>query len=239
MFKRFLFCFCFTCLMHTGQAADLVIIRSNVADLPKGWLLDSHTIVDLPAQTEITAVFATGGTQTITGPFQGKLSDPLRNDPELADENLIVTLADFVNQEKATRRILRSTATTPKNIWLVDISTTKRFYCVAPSGQVTLWRPEDQGQSAGTLRIKHKSSGKRVQNTWPARQSTLTWPSGLPIIYGDTYTVMLETRQQRSSFKKLVLYQLPDNLPTDSHKVVWMVSKGCIPQANRLLASLR
>jgi hypothetical protein len=223
--------------MHTGQAADFVIIRSNAVDWPKGRLLDSNTTVNLPVQTEITAVFTTGGTQTITGPFQGKLSDPLGDNP--ADENLIVTLADFVNQEKMAQRILRSATTTPQNIWLVDISTTKRFYCVAPSGQVTLWRPEDQGQSAGTLRIKHKSSGKRVQNTWPARQSTLIWPSGLPIIYGDTYTVALETRQQRSSFKKLVLYQLPNNLPTDSHKVVWMVAKGCIPQANMLLASLR
>jgi hypothetical protein len=123
---------------------------------------------------------------------------------------------------------------------LVDAtSTRKRFFCIAPSSHVVLWRPKKQSHSASLLLIKHKSSGEEAKVVWPAYQTTLKWPNDLPVVYGDTYTVEVKPRRGSPSFKKLVLYQLPDSLPTKSHKVVWMAGRGCIPQANMLLASLR
>jgi len=118
-------------------------------------------------------------------------------------------------------------------------NTSERYYCIAPSSNVVLWRPEEQSKTASMLHIKHKSSGKKARVVWPAYQTTLKWPQSLPVIYGETYAVKVKTRQKSPKFKKLILYQVPTELPTDSHKIVWMVGRGCIPQANLLLASLR
>ena len=234
MFKPLLILL-FISWVNIAQAAEMVVIRSNATNLfPKGQLLENNISFNLPAQAEVTVAFASGGIQTVVGPYQGFFTDPLPKNK--ADPDLVKQLAAFVTQTET----FRTTATSqqPNSVWMVDVSTTKRFYCVAASDRVRLWRPGSQSKNASTLKIKHKSTGKEVQVVWPARQKTLKWPSHLPIVYGDTYTVELKTRSS-SSFKKLVLYQLPESLPTESHKVVWMVGRGCIPQANMLLASLR
>jgi len=246
------------------QAADdMVVIRSNATqDFPKGQLLDSTKPVNLPAGKEMTVIFTSGGVQTVSGPYQGQLKDPL---PDKKAEPIDV-IADPLPDDKAesvdviavplpdnkaepvdvialsnflmAQEHVRGTKQAPKNLWLVDVSTPKRFYCIAPSNRVILWRPENQSKNASTLLIKHKRTGQKAKVSWPAYQMTLKWPGSLPVYYGETYTVKLKTRNG-SSFKKLVLYKLPDRLPTKSHKVVWMVGRGCIPQANMLLASLR
>ncbi|MBE9562126.1 MAG: hypothetical protein IMF12_04600 [Proteobacteria bacterium] len=214
--------------MNVAHAADMVIVHSNVPQYVEGQLLDSQTsIFDLlvPA-SEITVVFSNGGVKTINGPYRGTITDT--NKPDL-----LITLSKLLTENKS---IIRGSSKYPKNLWLVDVNTSKRFFCVAPASRVVLWRPKSQ--SASTLTIKHKASNKKAVVKWPAKQTTLRWPSNLPIVYGDSYTLELKNRNG-SFFKILVLYQLPDSLPTTSHKVVWMVGRGCISQANKLLSSLR
>jgi len=223
MFRFIILIFC----VNIAYAADMVVIHSNVTQYTEGQLLDSHTtILDLPEQSEITVVFANGGVKTLNGPYQGTVADT--NSPDL-----LVTLSKLLTENKLDTRGLENY---PANLWLVDVNTTKRFFCIAPASQVVLWRPDVQ--SASTLTIKHKASNSVSVVKWPAKQTTLRWPSNLPIIYGDNYTLELKNRNG-SFFKILVLYQLPDSLPTTSHKVVWMVGRGCISQANMLLSSLK
>lgn len=233
------------------QAQDMVVIYStDLKTFPEGKLLGSHTPIDLLDSKEITVVFASGGVTKVIGPYKGVIRDPQPNHkPFLININhktntppkfveVIAGLSQFLKNDElipATRGPIK-----PQELWLVDAtSTRKRFYCIAPSSRVTLWRPKKETHSASLLLIKHKSSGKKAKLVWPAYQATLQWPNDLPVIYGDTYTVEVKPRRGSPSFKKLVLYQLPDSLPTESHKVVWMAGRGCIPQANMLLASLR
>ncbi len=223
MFRLIMLILC----VNIAHAADMVIIHSNVTQYTDGQLLDSHTtMLNLPEPSdEITVVFANGGVKTINGPYNGTVTDT--NKPDL-----LVTLSKLLTENEPYRGSSRY----PKNLWLVDVNTSKRFFCIAPSSRVVLWRPN--AQSASTLTIKHKTSNKKAVVKWPAKQTSLRWPSSLPIIYGDSYTLELKNRNG-SFFKILVLYQLPDSLPTTSHKVVWMVGRGCISQANMLLSSLR
>jgi hypothetical protein len=214
--------------VNIAHAADMVITHSNVTQYKEGQLLDSYTtVLDLPEQSEITVVFSNGGVKTINGPYSGTIAGT--NNPDL-----LMTLSKLLTDPKIQDN--KRGSKYPKNLWLVDVNTAKRFFCVAPSSRVILWRPN--AQSASTLTIKHKVSKKRAVVKWPAKQTTLRWPSKLPIIYGDNYTLELKNRNG-SFFKILVLYQLPNSLPTTSHKVVWMVGRGCISQANKLLSSLR
>lgn len=217
-------------IVSVVQAADIVVIRSNPTGLfHAGKIIDSTKFVRLPPKTEITVVFANGSVQTVKGPYHDKLEMPLSdNTPELE----IAKLSRFLMKQEQVRGPVSSS----DKLWSVDVSTPKRYYCIASANQVMLWRSESQ--SVNTLIIKNKRSGEKATVKWPAYQTTLKWPSTLPVHYGETYTVKLKT-PNGSSFKKLVLYQLPKSLPTKSHKVVWMVGRGCIPQANMLLASLR
>lgn len=222
---------CLISMASVVQAADIVVVRSNSTGFfQAGKIIDSTKSVRLAHKTEITVVFANGNVRTVKGPYQGKLEMPLSdNAPSPA---LVTALSHFLkNQEK-----VRGPVPSSDKLWSVDVSTPKRFYCIAPANQVILWRSENQ--SASTLLIQNKKRGEKATVVWPAHQKTLKWPSRLPVHYGETYTIKLKTRNG-SSFKKLVLYQLPKSLPTKSHKVVWMVGRGCIPQANMLLASLR
>ncbi len=235
---RYLFSLLIGVTMLVGQvyAANMVVVHSNNIQLfPKGQLLDSQHALNIPINTEISLVFETGGVKTIVGPYKGRIQAPKR---VKNSENVAAKLASILqNGQLSLPKLRPAISETPKDVWYVDVSTHKRHYCVSRNS-VTLWRPQRESQNAGDLSIKHKQTGEQAQSVWPARKSTLRWPNNLPIVYGSTYTVELNTRGH-SKFKKLVLYQLPNDLPTKSHKVVWMVGRGCIPQANMLLASLR
>ncbi|MDD2815157.1 MAG: hypothetical protein PHP00_05385 [Thiotrichaceae bacterium] len=220
------------CLVSMAQAADVVVVRSNSVEYPKGTLLDSHTAVNLPAGKEMTVVFSSGQVQTFKNAYEGSLQD---NSGKAATVGLVDTLASLIN----TAQPITRGHDIPQDVWLVDISNNKRFYCVAANEHVTLWRPDSESKTASTLQIKHKPTGQQAQVVWPANKSTIEWPSNMPVVYGDTYTLELSSLRGHSTFKKLVLYQLPDSLPSKSHQVVWMAGKGCIPQANLLLVNLR
>ncbi len=216
--------------VNVTQAANMVVIHSNDTKLfSKGKLLDTDISVNIPAKVKITVVFESGSVKTVTGPYSQPLKDPLA----ISDPKLVITLANFLKKKS----IFRSRGENPSNPWLVDVNTTKRFYCIAPAYNVILWRPSSDSQSASTLLIKHTRTGKIVKIRWPAYQKNLKWPSNLPVRYGDTYKIEVQTRSN-SSIKKLVLHKLPIGFPTKSHKVVWMIGRGCVRQVNQLLSRL-
>jgi hypothetical protein len=247
MFRLSMLLLCITSLVSVVHAADMVVIHSNDIRLfPKGQLLDSHKPLNLPENTEITVVFATGNLKTVTGPYQGRLAEPLAGTP-VTDSKLVNELAyavkkidKFLQERKRGQEMVKSIRPRPQpqDIWWVNVSTRMRFYCIAPASNVILWRPEDESHTVSRLLIKHEKTAHKVEVEWPAYQTTLQWPEELPVVYGESYTVEVIPRKGDTSFKKLVLHQLPKHLPTKSHKVVWMVSRKCIPQAHMLLASL-
>jgi prepilin-type processing-associated H-X9-DG protein len=241
MFRLFLLIISVITLVEVVQAADAVVIRAHRTDsFHSGQLLDSQMDISLPDQADFTVVFADGHVQTITGPYQGQLTSSIEfapNDPEFLP-NFVKALNEIKTLQE---RVTRGPSNNPEDIWWVDVatqSTQQRFFCIAPAINVVLWRPQSQSDSAATVLIKHRPTGKEAKAVWPAYQTTLKWPESLPIIDGETYNVEVKTRQGAFTFKRLVLYKVPDSLPTNSHKVVWMVGRGCISQANMLLASL-
>ena len=218
------------CTVNVTQAANMVVIHSNDTNLfSKGELLDTEVSQNIPARVKITVVFESGIAKTVTGPYFQSLQDPLA----ISDPKLVITLANFLKKKSN----FRSRGENPRNPWLVDVNTTKRFYCIAPSYNVILWRPKSDSQSASNLLIKHTRTGRVVTVRWPAYKTILKWPSNLPVKYGDTYKIEVQTRSN-SSIKRLILHKLPIGFPTKSHKVVWMIGRGCVRQVNQLLSRL-
>jgi len=216
--------------VNVTQAANMVVIHSNDTNLfSKGKLLDTEVSQNIPARVKITVVFESGSVKTVTGPYSQPLKDPLA----ISDPKLVITLANFLKKKSN----FRSRGENPRNPWLVDVNTTKRFYCIAPSYNVILWRPKSDSQTASTLLIKHTRTARVVTVRWPAYKTILKWPSNLPVKYGDTYKIEVQTRSN-SSIKRLILHKLPIGFPTKSHKVVWMIGRGCVRQVNQLLSRL-
>lgn len=218
------------------QASNAVIIYSNADTLSAGQLLDEQIIIHLTKKEEVSVAFATGGIQTLKGPYQGEITDPNKGEEE--DATLVSQLAQFIQNMKQNI-VIRGTQQYDIKLWMVDVNTLDRHYCVPASQQLKLFRPDEESKIASSVLIKHKATGKEVKVAWPARKVTLAWPRSLSLVYGDTYTVTVKSMQGQEHFKMIVLYRLPDSLPTEPHKVLWMAGRGCIPQAEMLLASLR
>lgn len=231
MFRFMVFLLC--TWMGMVQASELVVIRSTHENLlAKGDILNTQATVTLPENSKVTVVFDSGNPLTVTGPYQGKLIDPA---PRAPTPQLVASLATLLRDNTVVRGEMDNS-----DLWSIDVDNgSKRYYCVIAGEKVNLSRSASDSETASSLLLKHKTSGQQVQLTFPANQISLAWPASLPIIYGDTYTVETKTLRGRSSFKKLILYQLPDDLPTKSHQVVWMATKGCTSQASMLLVSLR
>lgn len=226
----------FYLFISTAYAADMVVIRaSDNTEYFKGQLLHNHAQVKLPDDAEVTVVFASGEVLTVQSGFKGALIDPSTSIPEYSTQ-MIAELSEFLLKEQP---VIRSPAEYPPSAWQVDMSNNKRHYCVIPSQPVILWRPSGASKTAGVLEIKHSPTNKRVKTVWPAHKTTLGWPKDLSVVYEDAYSVEVKSLTGQRFFKKLVLHKIPDDLPTKSHQVVWMVGRGCIPQANLLLASLK
>jgi hypothetical protein len=227
-------------------AADMVVIRATEnAGYSKGQLLNNNAYVQLPEGAEMTVIFSSGEVLTVDSGFDGVLVDPVQA-KQLAntvDDStpLVSSLSDFLYEqasyEPPTTR--KTGQERPSSAWQVDMSNRKRHYCVAPSKPVILWRPSNSSNTAGTLEIKHTTSNERIKTVWPAHKTTLNWPKNLSVVYEDAYSVEVKNLTGQRFFKKLVLHEIPSDLPTKSHQVVWMVGRGCIPQANLLLASLK
>ncbi|MEK7991263.1 MAG: hypothetical protein VSS52_009675 [Thiotrichaceae bacterium] len=237
----------FYTFISSVYAADMVVIRAtDNAGYAKGQLLNNNVHIQLPEEAEMTVVFSSGKVLTVGSGFTGLLIDPVQTDKHTANTadnatQLVVNLSDFLyeqaHHEPPTTR--KSSQERPSSAWQVDMSNRKRHYCVAPSKQLILWRPSNSSNTAGTLEIKHNSSENRIKAVWPAHKTTLNWPKKLSVVYEDTYNVEVKNLTGQHFFKKLVLHKVPNDLPTKSHQVVWMVGRGCIPQANLLLASLK
>ena len=71
---------------------------------------------------------------------------------------------------------------------------------------------------------------------WPARSTTLKWPSEVNLTNGTHY--LLRMKGSRAA-RKLKLHLVPGDLPSVAHWAVWMARNGCEKQAMRLLAGLR
>ena len=236
----------FYTFISSVYAADMVVIRAtDNAGYIKGQLLNNNVQVRLPADAEMTVVFSSGQVLTVEAGFHGTLADPIKTQhiPNQTKNSgaLVTSLSDFLYEqahyEPPTTR--KSGQERPSSAWQVDMSNHKRHYCIAPSKKVVLWRPSNASKTAGTLEIKHTKTNKRVKTVWPAHKTTLSWPKKLGVVYENPYNVEVTNLTGQRFFKKLVLHKIPTDLPTKSHQVVWMVGRGCIPQANLLLASLK
>lgn len=218
-------------ISFTGAAADLIVIGSTGADLKPGQVLDGSALVTLPAGATVTLISSKGETIKLRGPYEGRPASAT----EGQDGQLLQALQTvFKNDSGATTMLaaFRGVPGRKPDLWSANVDR-NGSYCVRVDGPPALKRKS--GKRRTTLMLELGATGEQAQVDWPAGQSTLGWPAGLPLIDGGDYLAHLDVAIEP---KKLRVALIPNGLATDAHRAAWMAENGCSRQARRVLTEL-
>ncbi len=220
-----------------AQAADLLILKSSAASLPEGGFIDGARQLSLPAGTTVTLLDEAGKKITLTGPYAGVPAAPERTAESggfggrmlMALSRLIVGAPRDPSRLGATRGALSAP---PSDVWLINVSISGD-HCLRRDPRPALWRSRSTASEA--LLLKRYRSKQSIKSEWPAGAATFDWPDNIDLVDNATYLVRLGTG---IAVSKIIVHLVPGKLPTDYHRAAWMVEKGCLRQARRILTEI-
>jgi len=215
------------------SAAQLVVVESTAADLKPGTVLDSTKPVQVPAGAAVTVIADDGKVSTLKGPFSGTV----QAGGGKADPSLVGALSKLVTPAGAEQTPLGAMRggkpPSHPGPWDIDVLRAGT-YCVPAKATPTLWRGESEKAGSATLHLL--PGGEKIMVEFGAGTASVPWPKALPLKDDTQY---LAKTSWRTAVSKLAIYLVPDGLPSDAHRVVWMSNQGCNQQARALLATLK
>lgn len=128
---------------------------------------------------------------------------------------------------------LRTAGIIPRSptLWHVDVGQSGKV-CVTDSDSVMLWRPDATKTAKLTVR---NANGTNQTVEWPAGQTVLAWPTGVPIDGGVEYSVEVEGEAKPT---KLVFAPL-SSVPTDLTSVATaLIENDCETQLDLLIQTV-
>lgn len=223
-------------LSGAAGAADLLVLKSSHPALPAGQILNSARPLMLPAGTKLTVLNHTGEKFHITGPYSG--TPDSRRVPQA--KGVGAYMLDALSRLLAGRSPSNISIGASRGVanvrfgpaWSVNV-TRPGGHCLPTGAPATLWRA--RARKAETLHVRGSGAGQRAHVPWPAGQETVRWPNGVDLRDGGTYLLRVDNGP---AISKVVIRMVPDDLPTDYHRVAWMAEAGCMRQALTLLRTL-
>jgi len=216
----------------TASAGQLVVVESTTPGLGPGQILDGLKPLTLAAGARVTVIAEDGRIRSLVGPFSG-VPDP--SDPPPAERSLVASLSRLIvgpSREMVLGTLRANISPDPLDPWAVNVFRSG-IHCVVEGSVPRLWRPDSK--RAVTLGMKMLPYGAKVASNWPAGVATIDWPKGLILKDGSEYLVK---RGKGLTATKVNMRLVPEDLPTDAHRIMLMADRGCIRQARRLLHDL-
>jgi hypothetical protein len=210
-----------------GAAADIYVMESSVPGMKVGARLADSDSLSLPAGGHIRAVLPTGKTQTIRGPFSGKVADltkGMQSNESLMDpvRRILETGGSRETSTGGTRSAAK--AQRPRGFSLVEVPAwVTGKVCVVKGGNVVLARQSSGGAEQAML-VDAKSF-ERAQVTWEAGSATAAWPASLKVQPDATYQVLVPDREGRD-----VTLRVLDKAPDEDDMLVELHKAGCTHQ---------
>lgn len=214
-----------------AEAAKMVVIDARASGLKAGMSIDSTAPLTLKEGERVTLIGPDGKTLMLRGKFSGQ---PAPKASAAADPRQ--ALAVLINTRKSRSNALgavRAGAEGAKlpDPWLVDISRPGPR-CLREGESPVWWRPDTAAAQAFTVYPVDRSW--RADFAWEAGQDRLQAPS-LSKFQGQTTFIIRADDQEKAVAMNIIPKSVDDDLILAS----WMLEKGCLPQADALLARLQ
>jgi hypothetical protein len=208
----------------TGAAADIYVMESSVPGMRVGARLKDSESLTLPAGGQIRAVLPSGKTQTIRGPFSGKVADLTKGTE--SNESLMEPVRKILETGGATQTTAGGTRSVarvgrPRGFSLTEIPAwVTGKVCLLKGGSAMLVRQSSAGAERAML-VDAKSF-ERAQVTWESGSTTVAWPASLKLAPDATYQVLVPDRESRD-----VTVRILDKAPADDDMLVELHKLGC------------
>jgi hypothetical protein len=215
----------------TAARADMYVIESTVAAVSVGATLKSDDSIAIPANQQIRAVLPSGKTQTIRGPFTGKVSDIAKGTPNEGVWAWMTNMAKTGGSSEITTGATRSVAPAgkPRPFSWVEVPTgVNGSICVEKGAKVLLSRTATARLERAT--VVDAASGERAEVKWEAGSQTTEWPSSLQLRADGAYQLFQQDRPKRD-----VTLRIVDKLPAEDDLLAELQKLGCQHQFNAWL----
>jgi hypothetical protein len=217
----------------TASSAAVLVVRSagpSAKSFPAGKSLDEKAQINLKAN-DVLVVLDARGTRTLKGPGVFTPGGPAKAAGALS------SLSAVAGSSKGRARVgaVRSVGTAPAkpNIWQVDVAKSSNI-CVTSPSNVTLWRAD--ASKPVTLTVANGSTKASKQLPWAAGQTTLVWPSDLPISDGVDYRLSWDGAKAPTKLQFRTLAAKPTALDDIAST---LIRNGCNAQLDLLIETVR
>ncbi len=203
--------------------AELYIIESTTAAIKAGSRLADGDSLSIPAGAQIRAVLPSGKTQTIRGPFQGRVADLAKGTPNEGVlswiKNILLTGGATEATPGAVRSISRAQPKPRMSFsWSAIPVTMDGTICVEKGAGLQLLRAPSSRPERITVIDAVRS--ERGEAQWEGDSETVAWPAGVTPRADAIYDLLVQGRPRRQVTLR-VLAQLPADADvlTELHKL--------------------
>lgn len=214
-----------------AMAAKMIVIDARAGSLKPGMSVESTAALTLKEGERVTLIAPDGKTVALRGPFRGP---PATRAGAVADpRQALAALVSTRNARASSIGAVRAGAGAVKlaDPWLIDISRPGPR-CLREGAAPVWWRPEATVSQPFVVFPIDRSW--RADFIWEPGQSQLKAPR-LQKLEGQTTFIVRSDGQELAIGLNIIPKDIEDELVLAS----WMLEKGCIPQADALLARLQ
>lgn len=221
---------CTLCFAVPAMAQTVVIVEARGIDLEVGSRVDEARSINLPAGGRLVVVRTDGTVIRLRGPHVGPLNSqaPPRQGAGRALATLVATRNDRANRVGAVRS--GSNAAPLPSPWLIDV-TRPGERCLVEGAPIVWWRPTSETTIDYNLFPIDRSWNAQLR--FEAGQSTVSIAKVSDIEV--TKTFVIEDAEREYSIR---LHLIPQDVTEPAVLAGWLIEKGCIQQADALLALL-
>jgi hypothetical protein len=217
----------------TASSAAVLVVRSSgpsAKAFPPGKSLDENGKIALKPN-DMLVVLDARGTRTLRGPGTFTPGGPAKAAASMSSLGAVSGAA----RGRARVGAVRSVGSGPAKptIWHVDVSKSSSV-CVASPTNVLLWRPD--ASRPATITVAGTRGTANRQLVWGAGQSTLNWPSDLPISNGAEYRLSWDGVRAPTRLQFRTLAAKPVSL---DELASTFIKNGCNAQLDLLIETAK
>lgn len=214
-----------------AAAQSLVVVEVRGVDFKVGARLDEAQLVKLPAGGKLVVVRTDGTVISLRGPHSGPLKSkaPPNQGAGRALAALVANRKDRANRVGAVRS--GSNAALLPSPWLIDISRPGER-CLVEDAAIGWWRPLSDTAQDFTLFPLDRSWNAQLQ--FQVGQETVAITRVSDIEVAKPFIIKYDEREY-----SIRVHLIPKAITTEPSVLAgWMIEKGCIQQADALIAAL-